>query len=582
MKRFFKLFSIIIALIVVCNTAFCVAFAEESAGTVILYTNDVHCATEHYATLAAYRAELIDQGYEVITVDSGDAIQGEMIGTLTEGAAITEIMNAVGYDYAAIGNHEFDYTVPQLLTLAENAEFEYLCVNFRDLINNKDVFAPYAIKDIGGTQYAFIGIATPETYSKTTPAYFQNENGDFIYSFLEDSFYASIQNAIDDATAEGAEIIIALGHLGISGTTEGWRSADVIANTAGIDIFLDAHAHETIESAIYPDKNQKSVLLSSTGTKLNKFGVLKITENGYTAELIDPNSIQIDTLCENAKSAYNTVSEIVNGYKAEFEYLYEIIGESEAKLAIYDENGIRRVRSGETNAGNFVTDAYKAVLGADIAFVNGGGVRAELPIGEFTRKAVMDINPWNNEMCVIEVTGQQLADALEYGTHAVPNEYGSFPHIAGLSFELHSYIPSSVVIDELDNFVSIDENAERRVKNIKINGEPIDPNQKYTLAGSCYMLLQNGYTMFKDAKIIESEGLPTDTEVLVEYVTSHLNGKITDEQYGNIYGEGRMKTVSNPQENEPVVPNDESNIYLWFFAAMLAAAVAVPNLKRKA
>lgn len=580
MKRTTKFFAFITAVLLLFCCALCVASAEEQqSGVTILFTNDIHCATEHYATLAAYRAQLINEGRTVITVDSGDAVQGEMIGTLTEGSAIIEVMNALGYDYAAVGNHEFDYTVPTLLSLAESANFEYLSANFFDLTAQENVFSAYAIKEANGKKYAFIGISTPETPAKSTPSYFQNENGEFIYSFMPDSLYQCVQSAVDSAKAEGAETIIAVGHLGITGVTEGWRSIDVIANTAGIDIFLDAHAHEYIESAEYTDKDGKSVLFSSTGTKLQSFGRLDINENGVTAQLIDPNTIDISLLSEPAREAHAEVKAIIDAYNAEFEYLFEEIGESEVLLTVYDENGKRRVRSAETNAGNFVADAYRAVLGTDIAFVNGGGVRADVPKGVFNRKSIMDINPWGNEMCVIEVTGQQLIDALEYGTHASPNEYGSFPQVSGISYELHSYIKSSVVIDELDNFISIDENAPRRVRNVKINGKDVDPNAKYSLAGSVYMLKSNGYTMFKDTPIIAQEGLLNDSDTLIEYVTNHLDGKISADTYGNIYGDGRM-TVFETDPNDIDV-GDSENTVVWIILSLISLSSAVSVFKVK-
>lgn len=578
-----KLFIILTALILAMNLSVCLASAEETDGSIIvLYTNDVHCATESYAILAAYRAQLISEGNTVFTVDAGDAIQGEMIGSLTEGSAIVEIMNAVGYDYAIPGNHEFDYTVPTFLSLVDAAEYQYLCSNFVDLVNDKALLPSYAIVEAGDTSIAFIGIATPETYSKSTPTYFQDENGNFIYGFMEDELYVTVQAAVDSARADGADVVVAIGHLGITGTTEGWRSTDVIANTDGIDAFIDAHAHETIESAAYPNASDASVTLSSTGTKLNFIGQMTISDEGIKTELIDPDTINVDALSAEAKQAYDGVKSIVDGYNAEFEYLFEEIGSSEVELTIYDENGVRLVRSGETNAADFVTDAYRAVLQTDVAFVNGGGVRATVPKGVFTRKAIMDINPWNNEMCILKVTGQQLVDALEYGTFASPNEYGSFPHVSGITYELHRYIDSSVVIDELDNFISLDENAPRRVRNVKINGTPIDLDAEYTLAGSCYMLQLSGYTMFKDAEVLVSpEELPTDTEVLVQYVTDHLDGKILDTSYGNIRGDGRVTVYDSAPTDEPVVPGDESNatILLLLAVASIASAIKLSKVK---
>ncbi len=555
--------------------------SAENGDIIILYTNDVHCATKGYAPFAAYRAQLISEGNTVITVDAGDALQGEMIGALTEGSAIADIMNNVGYDIAIPGNHEFDYKVETLLNISTNeAKYDYICANFYDIINEKTVFKPYVIKEIGEEKIAFVGIATPETYSKSTPTYFQDENGNFIYDFREDCFYEVIQDAVNSALSEGATKVVAIGHLGINGTTEGWRSTDVIANTYGIDAFIDAHAHEIIEQSVFKNIKGEDVILSSTGTKFNYFGKMTISENAVTTELISPDVINIDSLSQNAKDAYDKVNGIVNGYNSEFEYLFEEIGESEVKLAINDENGKRIVRSDETNAANFVTDAYKSVTGADVAFVNGGGVRSEIPIGKFTRKAVMDINPWNNEMCVIEVSGRQLLDALEYGMHATPTEFGSFTHVSGVTFEVHTYIPTPVTVDEQDNCIAIDNEAPRRVRNVKVNGVALDLNKKYTVAGSSYMLQLSGFTMFKDARVVQDK-LPTDTEMLVEYVTNHLDGKITSDKYGNIYGDGRIVMIEEPIENEPIVPGDESNTAILIITATLSILAVSAFCKKR-
>lgn len=560
------------------------AAAEENIELIVLYTNDVHCGIEGYSVLAAYRAELISQGHEVVTVDAGDAIQGEMIGTLTEGGAVVDIMNTVGYDYAAVGNHEFDYTVPRLLEIYESeAEYEYICANFRDLVNEKDVFAPYVIKEAGGERIAFVGISTPETYSKSTPTYFQDENGNFIYSFMEDDFYVTIQKAVDNALSAGATRVIAVGHLGVSGVTEGWRSVDVIANTIGLDAFIDAHAHEVIEGDIYKDKDGNEVVLSSTGTKLNNFGKMTLYSDGsIETELIDPDTVNIDELSESAKTAYNTVKEKVDAYNAEFEYLFEVIGASDVYLTVNDSDGNRLVRNGETNLGDFVTDAYRAVTGADIAFVNGGGVRAEINIGEVTRKEIMDVNPWGNEMCVIEISGQQLLDALEYGSNAYPQEFGSFPQVSGVCFEVHTYVESPVVVNELGDFVSIKENAPRRIRNVLVGGKALDVNKTYTLAGTRYMLQLSGYKMLDGAKELEYNGPLTDAEMLIEYFAEHLNGKITAEQYSDIGGEGRIMMINSAPDTSEDIPAGDGTVHiLWISLIVLASVSAMAICKKR-
>lgn len=532
-----------------------VSVCAKDAETVILYTNDVHCAIDDYPVLAAYRAELIAQGKNVVTVDAGDAIQGEVIGSTTQGEAVVDIMNAVGYDYAVPGNHEFDYGMEQFLDLAQNkVGYDYISSNFYYLPTDSSVFAPYKIEDFGDYQVAFIGISTPETTTKASPEYFKDESGNFVYGFpvypdamTNEILYENIQQSVDKAIIDGADIVVAVGHTGILETTDGWKSTDIIANTSGIDYYIDAHSHETIESAVYKNENNEDVILTSTGTKFTNFGVLTISGNDADFELVNPDDVDVKALSVDAKFAYNSVKDKVDGYNEDIAYLYEEIGISEAHLIAYDSDRTWAVRKRETNVGDFVADAYRAVTGADVAIANGGGVRAEIEVGSVTRKMLMDVNAFNNAMCVLEVTGQQLLDVLEHGARKCPESLGGFFQVSGLTFELHTYTESPVVCDQLGNFIELDETKERRVQNVFIGGEPLDSDKEYTLAGSAYVLTQggDGLTMLDGAKVVQKDGLPCDSQMLIEYFTEILNGRITSEQYGNPDGDGRIKIVDS-------------------------------------
>lgn len=534
-----------------------------SEGAVVLYTNDVHCAADGYSYLAAYRAQLIEDGYDVITVDAGDAIQGEAIGSTSEGAAIVDIMNTVGYDYGVPGNHEFDYGLERFLEIATGdapeAQYEYLSSNFVDLRTDETVLAPYDIVEMNGEDVAFVGISTPETYTKSTPTYFQDENGNFIYSFSEDTFYDTIQDAVDNARAEGADRVIAVGHLGIEGTTEGWKSTDVIANTTGIDAFIDAHSHETIAENEYANADGEMIPLTSTGTKFANFGVMTLNDDGtYTTELVSPSSVDVQS-SDAAASAYREVQDKVDGYNEELAYLNEKLGTSEVELTINDTDDVRRIRNGETNMGDFVADAYRTMTGADIALVNGGGIRDSIAAGDVTRKDLMDVNPWNNEMCVIRATGQQILDALEHGARMNPEECGGFLQVSGLTYEIHNYLESPVITDSMEIFQEIDGTKERRVQNVMIGGEALDPNKTYTVAGSCYTLQEqgDGFSMFQGAEVVEEEGLPVDSEMLISYFTEELGGKVTAEQYGNPLGDGRITILTEAQTEDPENPSGD-------------------------
>ncbi len=552
MKKLTGFLSVLIALSIVLSMVSVSAYGSERE-TVILYTNDVHCAIDDYPFLAAYRAELVAQGKDVIVVDAGDAIQGEVIGAMTKGEAVVDIMNAVGYDYAVPGNHEFDYGMDTFLDLAQNkAQYEYISSNFYYLSSNSPALTPYAVEDFGDYQVAFVGISTPETVTSSTPEYFKDENGNYIYGFpaypgglTDEALYENIQESVDKVIADGADFVVAVGHAGIIGSIDGWKSTDIIANTNGIDCFIDAHSHETTRKAVYKNKDNNEVYLTSTGTKFANFGVLTISDTDVSFELIKPDDVNVESMSTEAQSAYNTVKAKVDGYNEEISYLYDEIGTSDANLIIYDQDGSRAIRKRETNAGDFVADAYRVVTGADVAIANGGGIRAEIEIGGVSRKDLMDVNAFNNGMCVIEVTGQQIIDILEHGARKCPEVLGSFFQVSGMSFEIHTYTETPVITDQLDSFIGIDETKERRVRNVRIGNEPIDLNKNYTLAGSTYVLLQggDGLTMLDGVKIIQQEGLPCDSEMLIKYFTEFLNGKITAEQYGNPDGDGRIKII---------------------------------------
>ena len=515
----------------------------------VLYTNDIHCEVSGYPALAAYRAQLLENGENVVTVDAGDAIQGEAIGAQTKGSAIIDIMNTVGYDYAIPGNHEFDYSLSTFLDLTKNADFTYLSANFVDLQTGSTVFTPYAVKDFDGKKAAFIGICTPETYTKSTPVYFQDENGNYLYSFSENTFYETIQNTIDQAREDGADIVIAVGHLGINGTASGWKSTDVIANTTGIDVFIDGHSHETIANNIYQNKDGEDVPLTSTGTKFDNFGIMKIqmdasdasNDISITAQLLHPSEVTYDS-SEAASEAYHSVQNKIDHYNQELSYLYEVLGTAETELTINNAEGVRRIRSGETNLGDFVADAYRSICQADIALVNGGGIRASVSAGDVTRKSLMDVNSWSNAMCVIEASGQQILDALEHGARNLPEENGGFLQVSGLTYDIDTWKESPVIMDEQGTFQSIDPAKERRITNVKVNGQALEPDKMYTVCGSVYTLQNSGdgFTMFKNDKVVAQDNLPTDATMLISYFTDVLNGRITAGQYGNIAGEGRI------------------------------------------
>ena len=552
-----KLLPLLLALVMLFSLTGVMAFAddaapsERSADIVILYTSDVHCGINQgfgYAGLAEVYKHLEEQGNAVILVDDGDSIQGEPVGTMTKGEALVDLMGKVGYSVAIPGNHEFDYGMDQFLDLAKKAEFTYISCNFNR--EGELIFDPYVIRELDGVKVAFVGVTTPQTLISSTPRYFQNEEGEYIYGFFQDEtgegVYNAVQNAVDSARAEGAEYVVVLAHLGNEEECRPWTYADVISNVSGIDVFLDGHSHDT-DQVVMKDKDGKDVLRSACGTKLAHIGYVRITTDGKISTGLYNwnNSESAPALLgiQNDVSAY--VEEATGALQ---EKLKEVVATSQVLLTINDpvavtESGspIRMVRRAETNLGDLCADAYRDQSGADVAFVNGGGVRVNINAGDITLNDILKVHPFGNAMCVIEVTGQQILDALEWGAHAIPGENGGFLQVSGLSYEIHSYIESPCKSDENSLFTGIE--GERRVQNVLIGGEPIDPEATYTLASHNYMLLDHGdgYTMFDGAPLLQ-DSVKLDNQVLIDYITGTLGGVIGPE-YEDLTGQGRIVIV---------------------------------------
>ncbi len=553
-----KFLSLLLALLMVCSLVSGMAFAddeaaavERSADIVILFTSDVHCGIDQgfgYAGLSEIYDHLVAQGNKVILVDDGDNIQGEPIGTMTKGEALVDLMNKVGYSVAIPGNHEFDYGMEQFLSLAKQAKFSYVSCNFNH--EGELVFDPYVIRELDGMKVAFVGVTTPKTLTSSTPRYFQDENGEFVYGFFQDEtgegVYNAVQSAVDDARAEGADYVVVLGHMGNEEECHPWTYSDVISNVSGIDVFLDGHSHDT-DQVVMKDKDGKEVIRAACGTKLSCIGWCRIdTEGKITTGLYTWNN---NESAPALLGIANKTSAFVDKATSALEKkLKEVVASSEVLLTIndpeeVDANGkpIRMVRRAETNLGDLCADAYRIQSGADIAFVNGGGIRVSINAGKITLNDILKVHPFGNAMCVIEVTGQQILDALEWGARAVPGENGGFLQVSGLSYEIHSYIESPCKSDENSMFAGIE--GERRVQNVLVDGKPIDPEATYTLASHDYMLLNNGdgYTMFDGAPLLQDR-VKLDNQVLIDYITETLEGVI-GEEYENLTGEGRIVIV---------------------------------------
>ena len=550
----------------------------EKSEVTILYTNDVHTYIDKqapeltYAAIAALKQSYQNAGKKVLLVDAGDHVQGTAYGSMDEGASIIELMNAAGYDAATPGNHEFDYGMDRAKELMRDADFPYLSCNWVDLRTNLRVLPEIKVFVRGGVRIAFVGITTPETFTKSTPAYFMNKaQTKYIYDILggEDGqkLYSAVQKAVDKAKCL-ADVVIGLGHLGVDPSSSPWTSEEVIAHTTGFDAFIDGHSHTVMENKQVADASGRLVTLTQTGSYFANVGEMTIAPDGTISTRLVSTYDQEDPAVAAEQAAW--VSSVD-------EMLGEKIAVADTKFYITDPaTGKRRIRSGETNLGDFVADGIYTYfneveqLHCDIAIMNGGGIRSDEDAGDWTFKTCKQVSPFGNVACLMSVTGKQIQDALEFAARfagAEGKENGGFLQVAGATYEIHTDIPNTVQTDDKNVWIG-SATGTPRVQNVKIydraNGTyvPLDENKTYALAGMNYTLrnLGDGFAMFDGAELIkdyvsedylvmstyamtfggvDAEGLPhlsSANSVLAEYP-----GYLLD--YENPYGAGRISIL---------------------------------------
>ena len=548
----------------------------EKSEVTILYTNDVHTYIDKqapeltYAAIAALKQSYQNAGKKVLLVDAGDHVQGTAYGSMDQGASIIELMNAAGYDAATPGNHEFDYGMDRAKELMRDADFPYLSCNWVDLRTNLRVLPEIKVFVRGGVRIAFVGITTPETFTKSTPAYFMNKaQTKYIYDILggEDGqkLYSAVQKAVDKAKCL-ADVVIGLGHLGVDPSSSPWTSEEVIAHTTGFDAFIDGHSHTVMENKQVADASGRLVTLTQTGSYFANVGEMTIAPDGTISTRLVSTYDQEDVAVAAEQAAWvNTVDDMLGEKIAVADTKFYITGPATGK---------RRIRSGETNLGDFVADGIYTYfneveqLHCDIAIMNGGGIRTDVAAGYWTFKTCKQVSPFGNVACLMSVTGKQIQDALEFGARFVGpegKENGGFLHVAGATYEIHTDIPNTVLTDDKNVWMG-SATGTPRVQNVRIYNkktgayEPLDLNRTYALAGMNYTLrnLGDGFAMFDGAELIK-DYVSEDYLVMSTYamifdavndvpVLSSANSPLASYpgyllNYENPYGAGRIQVV---------------------------------------
>lgn len=513
-----------------------VAFAcKRKDNIVILYDNDVHCAIDGYAKMAGVKNEIKKQTPYVSVVSCGDFAQGDVIGTLSEGGSIVEIMNQVGYDVVVFGNHEFDYSFRTMEELASQLKATVVSCNLINKKTNQTVFEPYKIVEYGSTKVAYVGVITPETLTSSPKIFedidyisqFDAENNvvnyEFEGDFCADSLYSQVQKYVDAARAAGAHVVVVLAHLGDELLDKSMpTSVSLIEQTYGIDVVLDGHAHHTIADTLIANNQNQMVHLSSTGSNFRNIGQLTIApDNTLSLQLL-----HVDSLTAVDDSVNALVDTLKNRTLA---FGQQRVGRTPFPLVANDAQGNRIVRQEETNLANFCTDAFRIMLDTDIALINAGGIRDNIAAGDITYNDLLRVFPFNNTVCIATLTGKQLVDVLEYSTRYLPKESGGLLHVSGLRYiVIDNECPAPIVYDENNLFVALASKSER-LDRIEIWDKqaqryvPIKMNKEYTIAAFDYHIKKMGGNGILRNAVLKQDKMNMDVDVLSAYLFS-LNG----------------------------------------------------------
>lgn len=554
-----RLLAVLLTLCMVISITVLPMFAagEYEGKTVIIHTNDVHGAIEEYAKIAALKADYEAAGAKVLLVDAGDYSQGTTYVSTTKGADAVTMMNAVGYNYITIGNHEFDYGYAQLRENLAAFKGTVLCADVLDE-TGKTIFDGSAMTEIGGVKIGFVGLETPESQTKANPALIKG-----LRFLAAEEMHKAAQAEVDKLRTAGADVVVILSHLGVDSSSTPNTSYELYVALKNVDFVIDGHSH-----TVMTEYGEEKLPIQSTGSSLANAGIIVIdnaTKKIEKNELVDLKAYEKSD--ETVAAAAKVIVDRVNAeYNVKF---------AESKV---DLNGDKQPgnRTEETNLGDLITDAmvWKIKQTSDsltvpetniVAITNGGGIRAWIRTGDITKKDVNTVLPFGNTLAVVYVTGDQLLEALEASTFCTPESLGGFPQVAGMKFSVNTAVEYDKEDQTYPGSTYYGPKSIKRVTITEINGKPFDKNAKYAVITNNFVAAGGDtYYAFASANEQFDTGLVLD-EVVMEYITAQLNG-VVDETYAK--PQGRITVCDNP-------PTGDFNVTVNLYALVAAAALAM-------
>lgn len=467
--------------------------AKGTAQLVIFHTNDMHARVSSsddsgqsigLAEISAAVNVSRLQNPNTLWLDAGDTLHGMPRINISRGENMVTLLNETSLDAIAPGNHDYNYGATRLIELSKQLKATVLSANTVKSGTKKDIFKPYKIYKLpSGIKVGVFGLTTPETAYKSNP---KNTEGIEFLNPVEQA-----QKMIKKLRSK-CDVLIAVMHMGVDASSE--FTSERIANEApGIDLIVDGHSHTALPNGM----NVGDTLIVQTGWHEYRLGCVKIDVDNHKITGMEAQLLDAETLMDIAPKPDSTVESTLNEIESRNEKLFgEVIAHSDRELS----SNRLLVRRHESELGNLTADAFRWRTNADIAVVNGGGLRSDLPKGDVTRGDVMSIFPFGNTVQVALVKGKIIREMLEHSVFAYPASFGGFLDVSGLTF---SYDPT--------------QSAGHRVADIYVGNELLDEDKSYKLAANDFFFVGgDDYNMVKDVKIVGE--FDTCEEVLTDYL----------------------------------------------------------------
>ncbi len=455
--------------------------------------------------LAAYLKQRESENNNTLLVHAGDIVGASSpVSALQQDEPTIELLNKMGFDVGTVGNHEFDEGVAEMMRLIDGgthpktgdfsgADFPYVAANVVDKESGEPILPPYVVKKVNGMPIGFIGVALSDTPSVVIPSAVAG------VEFTDET--EAINKAAAELKEQGVEAIVVLAHNPGNSQSDGSNASGEIVDIAKnvddeVDVMFGGHNHSYLNTEV------DGKLLVQSYAYGTAFSDVDLQIDPRTKDIVTKKA-EIVTTFHDGIEPDAEVKEMLGKYEAEVApIINQVIGTAKTTLTAGQNT------AGESALGNFIADAQRDAMKTDFAFMNPGGIRADIEQGEVTWGELYNVQPFNNDLVKMTLTGQQVIDLLNQQWQ---NGQTRMLQISGLTYTW----------------------SNNKVVSVKLpDGTAIDPAAEYTVAANSFLAGGgDDFTIFNQGK--NKEVGPVDLDALVNYVkeqsqpfTAEIEGRI--------------------------------------------------------